>query len=410
MLPFPFIMYTYLYSLSHLKQGDTMKKSITILVHNLYYMGGTTRAVTNTANMLSKQGHSVTIISTFRSQKDPYFPLEKNIKIEAIIDYTKASNQRLKHILFNRLNSYFYSLFKSKEIHQDEPGIKQFSRYIEKRLIRAIRDVETSVLISTRASYNLLAAKYAPNHVQRIAQEHMVFSMHPPKLQEDIRNNYHEFDQITTLTEDDALNYKEFISPKKVVAIPNLLPSEYNFDTSIERKKVILSAGRFELEKGYDLLIQAVQLIQADLNGWEVHIYGQGSEKDNLNMLISQYKLSSIIKLFSPTKELNKFMNEAQLFVLPSRFEGFGMVIIEAMASGLPVVAFDCPVGPRNIINDEVNGILVEEANIEQLANKLKKLVNDKSHQEKIKSEGLLTSEEYSEENIYQCWESIFKD
>ena len=387
-----------------------MKKSITILVHNLYYMGGTTRAVTNTANMLSKQGHSVTIVSTFRSQKDPYFPLEKNIKIESVIDYTKASNQRLKHILFNRLNSYFYSIFKSKEIHQDEPGIRQFSRYIEKRLIRVIQHVETDTLISTRASYNLLVANYAPNHVQLIAQEHMVFSMHPPKLQEDIRNNYHEFDQITTLTEDDALHYKEFISPEKVVAIPNLLPSEYKLDASIERNKVILSAGRFEVEKGYDLLIRAVQLVQADLKDWEVHIYGQGSEKDHLNKLIIQHNLSHIIKLFSPTKELNKIMNEARLFVLPSRFEGFGMVIIEAMASGLPVVAFDCPVGPRNIIQDGVNGILVEETNIEQLANELKKSVANKSRQEKLKYEGLLTSGQYSEETIYHGWENILKD
>ena len=387
-----------------------MKKSITILVHNLFYMGGTTRAVTNTANMLSRQGHQVTVISTFRSQKEPYFPLEKDIEIKSIIDYTKDNNQRLKHILFNRLNNLCYSIFKSKEIHQDEPGIRQFSRYIEKRLIQVIQHIETDVLISTRASYNLLVAKYAPKKVRLIAQEHMVFSMHTSNLQDTIRNNYQEFDQITTLTEDDALHYKEFISREKVVAIPNLLPSEYKIDSSVERKKVILSAGRFEEEKGYDLLIQAIGLVHEDLKGWEVHIYGQGSKKDCLNKLINQLGLSHMIKLFPSTKELTKIMNEASLFVLPSRFEGFGMVIIEAMASGLPVIAFDCPVGPRNIIRDGLNGVLVEEANIEQLANELKQLAFNNSQQEKMQAEGLLTSEQYTEEKIYTSWEVILFD
>jgi glycosyltransferase involved in cell wall biosynthesis len=374
-------------------------------------MGGTTRAVTNTANMLSKQGHRVTIISTFRSQKEPYFRLEKNIKIKSIIDYTKDNYQnRLIHIFFNRLNNLFYSIFKSKEIHQDEPGIRQFSRYIEKKLIQTIQHVETDVLISTRASYNLLVAKYAPNNIRIIAQEHMVFSMHSSKLQETIRHNYQEFDQIITLTEDDALHYKDFISREKVIAIPNLLPCEYKIDSSVERKKVILSAGRFEEEKGYDLLIQAVHLVHENLNDWEVHIYGQGSKKEHLDILINQLNLSHIIKLFPPTKELTKVMNEASLFVLPSRFEGFGMVIIEAMASGLPVIAFDCPVGPRNIIRHGVNGVLVEEANIEQLANELKQLAFNTTQQEKMRVEGLFTSKQYSENTIYKSWKDILSD
>ena len=384
-----------------------MKKSITILVHNLYYMGGTTRAVTNTANMLSEQGHTVTIISTFRSQKEPYFPLNQQIRLVSIIDYTKSNSQRILNVLFNRLNHYFYPVFKSKEIHPDEPGINQFSRYIEKKLIQNIKHVQTDVLISTRASYNLLVTKYAPYDVQLIAQEHMVFSMHPEKLQNDIRMHYERFDQITTLTEDDALHYQNFIAPHKVVPIPNLLPDEYQSDHSVERQNVILSAGRFESEKGYDLLIQAVHKIQVDLHGWEVHIYGEGSEVNQLKMLISQFELSDIVKLFPPTKKLHEIMQEAALFVLPSRFEGFGMVIIEAMASGLPVLAFDCPVGPRNIIQDGINGVLVEALNIEQFAKKLKYLVDNQSQRDDIQREGLLTSKRYSKETIYAHWEKL---
>lgn len=384
-----------------------MKKSITILVHNLYYMGGTTRAVTNTANMLSEQGHKVTIISTFRSQKEPYFPLNNQIKLVPIIDYTKSSKQRIVNIVFNRLNRFCYPIFKSKEIHSDEPGIQQFSRYIEKKLIETIKNLQTDVLISTRASYNLLVAKYAPDSVQLIAQEHMVFSMHPTKLQDDIRKHYHRFNIVTTLTEDDARSYREFLAPHQVVAIPNLLPSEYQTNHAIKRKNVILSAGRFESEKGYDLLIRAVSEIQADLQDWEVHIYGEGSEENQLKTLVSQFGLSDIVKLFPPTKKLHEVMQGSALFVLPSRFEGFGMVIIEAMASGLPVIAFDCPVGPRNIIQDGVNGILVEALNIEQFAKNLKQLAESQTQRDNIQHEGLLTSKRYSKETIYASWESL---
>lgn len=383
-----------------------MKKSITILVHNLFFMGGTTRAVSNTANMLSEKGHSVTILSTFRSQKDPYFPLNKKIKVKSIIDYTSENKRRLIHILFNRLNHFFYPIFKSKHIHLDEPGIRQFSRFIEKKMIREIQQVDTDILISTRASYNLLVAEYASKNVKIIAQEHMVYSMHSERLQDSIQKNYNKFDYVTTLTNKDAIDYQQFLNPDKVFSIPNILSNEYLNRVNVSRKNIILAAGRFEAEKGFDLLIEAIHLNHTLLREWEVHIYGNGQQKELLTKLIDNYHLNDTIKLYPPTSHLYKKMNEASLFVLPSRFEGFGMVIIEAMASRLPVIAFNCPIGPSTIIND-TNGILVENGNVEQLSNEIAKLVADSNLRTTYANEGLITSKQYIAENVYSLWEKL---
>src|SRR5699024_11666336 len=114
-----------------------------------------------------------------------------------------------------------------------------------------------------------------------------------------------------------------------------------------------------------------------NMNTWQVHIYGDGPEKSNLLQLIRDNRLENIIVLNSSTKELHKKMLQSQIYALPSRFEGFGMVLIEAMATSNAVVAFNCPVGPKEIISHNENGVLVDELDIEQFAIALQMLILD---------------------------------
>lgn len=386
-----------------------MKKSITFFVHNLYYLGGTTRAITNSANILNRVGYDVRIISVFKGHTRPFFPLDSKIKIMPLIDYTNKGKGRLKNIFFNRLNHFLPKLFATKEIHPDEPGIRQFSAYVEKKIIRAIQAIDTDVLISTRASYNLLVAKYAPGKVYLIAQEHMLFTKHTLALQEAITNSYSRFDRVTTLTNADAKHYESFLSSEKIFVLPNSLPSELECVPVTKKERTIISAGRFEEEKGFDLLIEAIARIKEEIGDWKVRVYGEGPEKLKLSQIIKDHELEKTISLEPTTKNLHKKMLTSKVYVLPSRFEGFGMVLIEAMATSNAVVAFDCPVGPREIITHEKDGLLIEEANIIQLADEIKKLINNENRISQLADGGLQRSQKYQQQSIVMLWHKLLQ-
>lgn len=377
-----------------------MRKSITILIHNLYFFGGTTRAVTNIANLLSDEGYKVKVVSVFRGKQEPFFQLNEAVEVDCLIDYTRHNKYRFFHLCMNIFHRFFPLFTKPKELHPDEPGISQFSRFIEKKIIRAIKNVDSDVFISTRASYNLLAAVHAPKQVKCIAQEHMVFTEHSESMQKAIRKYYANFDFVTTLTKADAQYYRSFLPSDKVVVLPNMLPKEFR-DTFIqEKEKRIISAGRFEVEKGFDLLIEAVSIIKDRLIGWEIVIFGDGTEKDNLQKKITENQLDQLIIIQPTTKNLQKEMQRAEIFALPSRFEGFGMVIVEAMACEATVVAFDCPFGPKEIITNRVNGLLVEEGNPVALGNALLELTNNNKLRVKLRRNGLNLVSDYSPEKI----------
>ena len=182
-------------------------KSFTFFMHNIYALGGTVKAVSELANTLADKGHHIEIISVFRAQDEPYFKINDNIKIKTLVDY--------------RLNKYT-SLLKPKEINQSEPGLNQFSKYVEHKMIKAIKKVDTDVLVGTRASFNILISKYHSNDVITVGMEHMNLHAHPENYQQDILTAYRNIDLVTTLTQQDQLNYEQQIDTP-VYTIPNII-------------------------------------------------------------------------------------------------------------------------------------------------------------------------------------------
>ena len=195
-------------------------KSFTLFMHNIYAMGGTVKSVTQLANTLAQKGHPVTIISVFRGAETPYFQLHKDIKIKVLVDY-RFKPKNLKAIVANRVKTYTPFL-KTKHISQHEPGLNQFSSYVEKKIIKAIKNVSTDVLVGTRASFNILISKYAKTEVSTIGMEHMNFEAHPEQYQREIIAAYRNLNKITTLTEVDRKRYQSQIKTP-VYVVPNMI-------------------------------------------------------------------------------------------------------------------------------------------------------------------------------------------
>ncbi|QCT74479.1 glycosyltransferase [Macrococcoides canis] len=368
-------------------------QSFTFLIHNIYYIGGTTRAIINLANTLSKRGHNVTLLSVFKSKTLPAYPIHENINVESIIDYSNKLN--IVPMVMNRIHKYTPFL-KPKLIHPDEPGLNQFSSYIERKIIKAIEHVNTDFLVGTRATYNILIAQYS--HTTTIGMEHMHFNAHSKRLQSLIKFQYSNLNYITTLTDEDCNIYSLF--HPNVFTLPNIIPETTN---NRNEQNIISSLGRLEYEKGFDLLIDSVYQIAPSLRHlmFKVNIYGEGKEYSHLLQMIDQYQIDDIISIHPMTQDVASIYNTSMIVAVPSRSEGFGMVLLEAMQAGCNVVSFNAPIGPKTLLN-ECNAIVVDCFKTQEFGDAILSLIQDKQLRQQLKQGGYETILQFSEDEIYK--------
>ena len=213
------------------------------------------------------------------------------------------------------------------------------------------------------------------------------------------------YDQIVTLTyEDKETNWKGW---KNVSVIPN--PSTFHTDqiSSLSEKKVI-SVGRLTPQKNYASLIRAFKNVTEKHSDWILEIYGDGPQEVELKSLITQLNLEKhvFLKGFSPN--VKEVIINASIFALSSVFEGFGLVIVEAMACGLPIVSYACPCGPKDIISEGKDGFLVNINDEIALANKINLLIENEKLRKQMSNAVIIKSEQYSIENITSMWMHLF--
>ncbi|GGI43418.1 glycoside hydrolase [Mammaliicoccus stepanovicii] len=375
-------------------------KSFTFLVHNIYHMGGTTKSISNLANILSEKGHRVKIISVFKASTQPYFKLNKDIEIIPIIEYAKTP-QGLINILFNRIHKYTPFL-KPKIINKNEPGLNQFSSYVENKIIKKLQQIDTDIVVGTRASYNLLIAQYVEEHIIKIGMEHMYLNAHPKSYQQDIIKGYENLNIVTTLTKDDQQDYKKQLKNPHIIVVSNIL-NEPKYD--IPKKNVIVAAGRFDYEKGFDLLIESINLIQEDMRKYDyvLELYGDGQEKETYINLINKFNVGDIIKLRPTTNELSKVLASSKITAVPSRVEGFGLVILEAMYQQNIVIGYQGCYGPEFLIEHNVNGYLIPSNDIIKFSNRIIEVIEhyDSIEIQSVINESEIRTKQFDKNEIY---------
>ena len=213
-----------------------------------------------------------------------------------------------------------------------------------------------------------------------------------------------KLDRLVVLTEKNKDAWPEL---SNVVVIPDPLPFQTDVVSPLTSKRVI-AVGRYVYQKGFDLLLQAWAIVEKQNQDWELAVYGQG-ERAPYEQLIDTLKINrNRCHLYGPTDSIKHEYFNSSVLAFSSRFEGFGMVLIEAMSCGLPVVSFDCPCGPKDIISDGVDGVLAPNGDVEQFADSLLYFINHPEEIQRFSKNAQIKSEHYSLDVLSLRWKELF--
>jgi len=189
--------------------------------------------------------------------------------------------------------------------------------------------------------------------------------------------------------------------------VPNSYPFYPDEPSKCTNKQVIM-VGRYNDAKGYDYLIDAWEIVHKRCPDWTLQVYGSGEYYNQVVKWIDERNLGNSIILHEPTGQIMDKYLESSICVMSSRYEGFPMVLLEAMACGVPCVAFDCPYGPRNIIRNEEDGLLVEYLNSQALADGISRLIQDEDLRKRFGRQARDNVKRFSKESIMSQWEKVF--
>ncbi|MFE3451710.1 glycosyltransferase family 4 protein [Nonomuraea sp. NPDC059194] len=374
---------------------------IRILLLHAYGMGGTIRTVFNLASYLASTGRDVEIVSILKEAEEPFFPIDPRVKFRFLDDRLVPRTG-----LRGRL-----SKMPSKLIPPQEAAYHRFNVWTDLQLARWIRSVDTGVIMATRPGLNLALAQLALPSVITIGQEHVALQGQPQEVQELIKRRYRNFDALVTLTKADLRDYRETLrrKPRKLARIPNAVPPMTGEISKLD-SKVVVAVGRMTRLKGFHRLITAWETVAAAHPDWTLRIFGAGPQEDNLRAQIAEAGLQDKIELPGPTADVGAELEKASIFALSSRHEGFPMTILEAMAKGLAIVSFNSPHGPKEMITNEVDGLLVKPRTNANLAAALIRVIEDEELRHRLAESALATAATYDVESVGAKWDALLEE
>lgn len=377
-----------------------MKKLLYIL-RSMAMVAGTERVETDKINWLAEHGYEVTIITYEQGSHPLAFSLHANVKVYDVgTEFYKLKSFPLlrRYFKYLKMKSVFGKRLKSL-VERIQPDIVFTTAYCLKVADEIAKACKPSPLIieSHETCFSVVKEyDYKDNPFMRIVAKLYDLQYY---------RNINRFDRLVTLTEGDANEWRRHIS-SEVVVIPN--PLTY-YPPTLERKSAdcscrLISAGRLEDVKGFDLLIDAFSLISDKCPVWHIDIFGQGSYEERLRKQIADKGLEDRIIIHSPTTKIYDEYFQSDIYVLSSRHEGLGMSLIEAMSCAIPCVAFDCPYGPADILSDKETGLLVEDGNISEFAQAMLWLIEHSEERLQMGYAARESVKRYGKDNIMQHW------
>lgn len=363
-----------------------------------YNPGGMERVLLNKVRYLVEQhGYDITVVTTDQNGRAPFYPFPEKVKmVDLGINYSEDNAKGVFTKILNYLRKRRVHRQRLTELLMREKADVVVSLYpSESSFIPYIKDGSKKVL-------ELHFNKFFRLQYNRTGLLGLIDRWRTRQDERIVRR----FDRFVVLTEEDKGYWGDM---PNIQVIPNAALFMADRYADMSRKRVI-AVGRLDYQKGFDRLIDAWQIVCSTglFQEWRLDIFGQGEWKDMLKARIKEYGLQNSLHLNEPTKEIAKEYADSSMLVMSSNYEGFPMVMIEAMACGLPVVTFDFKCGPRDIIKDEENGLIVPDGDIQALADAMMRLMANESLRQTMSVEARKVTETYSEEVVMGKWVSLF--
>lgn len=378
-----------------------MRLKIAYCIPSLYIPGGMERVLTIKANYISEVlGHDVYIILTDGINQKPFYHLSPRVQvINTNVNYDSLSRHKFfsKAIRYGVKQQQFKHRLK-KTLFTIRPDITISLLRREINFINKIKDGSLKIgeLHSCRSHFRDLRQEKFPPLIKKLVKKYWMHLL----IQQ-----LKKLERFVVLTHEDRKQWTEL---PNIITIHNPV-SIYAKKQSNCSEKQVIAVGRYEHQKGFDRLISAWKIVNQYHPDWILKIFGDGALRGKLHDQICANNLENSCFLEHTVSDIEEMYYSSSIFVLSSRYEGFGMVITEAMSCGLPVVSFDCPSGPNDIITSGVDGYLVENGNIQQLAEKIIQLIDDEYLRKQMGKNAKKNSERFKIENIMAQWDELFQ-
>ena len=362
--------------------------------------GGADRVLTEKANWLAEHGYEVGIVTDTQMGRPPVFPLSPKVKlINLDIDFAKEYGHTLPmrtYLYYQLMKEYKAKMKAVFDIEKPDIVITTMGRDLD-----FLTDIYKKGIIIGEAH----TTKHFLRNFHLMEQRGFPHKQIAGYWRKKMNKNVQKLKAVVLLTKEDAESWK---GATQTYVIPNSLPFEPEKSSSLQNKQAI-AVGRYNHAKGYEYLIEAWKIVNNNHPDWVIDIYGSGELKEQVIKQIEQAGLQKTMLMHEPTDDIMDKYLESSICVVSSRYEGFSMVILEAMACGLPVVSFDCPHGPREIIKDKEDGRLAKHKDIGDLAQMMVLLMSDAELRRKMGEQAIKNIARYEPLAIMNQWINLFK-
>lgn len=376
---------------------------ITYLLTTADNAAGTERAITTQANWCAERGYSVEILSVYRTAREPAF----HIHPEVAVRYTVDARDKPKDL---PIGAYAADKWGPSTLVREEWD-DQFCVKTDLTFSEALKKLDSDIVVTTTPALAMLAVRFTPDSIAVVHEEHRATMNRDSNGYAPLRNCAPELDALVSLTDRSTewLRTDLGILAPSTVTIPNAVPDIF-YPKTAGANKLIVSAGRLTPSKNFAGLIRSFAKAVADNPGWKLRIYGNGNQESRLRSLIRTINLENSVEILPPVPDLQAELSKASIFALASRSEGLPLVLLEALAAGVPLVSYDCNTGPAEIIEDGVNGFLVPNDDETAFATVLGQLMADEELRSKFSSASSAILERFAPDNIGQRWEQLFAE
>lgn len=377
-------------------------RRVRFLVMNAWGVGGTIRATITTASHLAAN-HDVEIVSVLRATVEPGMAVPPGLRLRALFDRTdtRATPRNLAKTLLHRAPSRLWD--------KRDRNYRRASLWTDILLLRWLRSLpDGTVVVATRPALILIASRLAPAAVIVIAQEHQRLDRYLPDMRSDLAAALTNVSMVVTLTDSDRDAYRDMVGTTgpRVIAIPNAVP-DVPLGPGDPNAHRLIAAGRLSHQKGFDLLLEAFAAVAGRHPDWSLDIFGKGLLRATLEQRIADLGLGGRARLMGPTDRLGERMRDASVYVLSSRYEGFPIVLLEAMAAGMAVISFDCPTGPNEILTDGTDGLLVSPEDVPALTAALDRIMADDVLRRRLAAAAPRAVLAYSPQRVGRRWDAL---